>query len=254
MREVERSQVVTCLEQVGVQSGDGLLVHSAIQFLGQPTGGVGMYLQALQDVLGPQGTVAVPTFNFAFARGEDYDPHTSPAVGMGTFSEYVRTRPGTLRTTHPMQSFAVIGRDASELAACDTPSAFDDSSAVDEMVRRGYKLLLLGANIQAVSLFHYSEQRVGVPYRYWKDFTGRIKRDNTWQELTYRMYVRDMEIDARLEVFEIEKILRTQGQWIETTLNYGKVIRCRIQDYVDTTSRMLHENPWRFVTNLPEDR
>ncbi len=122
----------------------------------------------------PGGRLAVPTFNFGFAHGEDYDPATAPAVGMGAFSEFVRQDVRARRTTHPMQSFALIGDQAEELAALDTPSAFDDGSAVDRMLEMDDKLLLLGANIQAVSALHYSEQRVGVPYRFWKDFSGQV--------------------------------------------------------------------------------
>ena len=34
---------MAALQDLGIQPGDGLLVHSAVQFLGQPEGGVGMY-------------------------------------------------------------------------------------------------------------------------------------------------------------------------------------------------------------------
>lgn len=257
MREVSREQVVDCLQQVGVSHGDGLLVHSALQFLGQPEGGTRMYLDVLGAAIGldmvePAGTLAVPAFNFSFALGEDFDPELSPAVGMGTFSEFIRQQPNTLRTTHPLQSFALIGSQAEVLSVLDTPSAFDDGSAVDEMVKQDFKLLLLGANIQAVALLHYVEQRVGVPYRFWKTFKGRVKRNGKWQDAEYKMYVRDMVIDARLEIFEIEKVMKERGLWHETVLNYGKVSACRMSDFAAVTSELLSADPWRWVTNPPE--
>ena len=230
------------------------MVHSALQFLGRPVGGMAMYLEALQSAVGfPEGMLAVPTFNFSFARGEDYDPNTAPAVGMGTFSEFFRQQPGAYRTTHPMQSFALMGRGATEIAALDTPSAFDNGSAVDHMLEIDFKLLLLGADIQAVSALHYSEQRVGVPYRYWKTFSGKVKRAGEWQSAEYKMYVRDMEIDARLEIYEIETLLRERGQWHSVKLNYGAISACRLRDFVAVTTELLAANPWRFVTNKPED-
>ena len=259
MLEVSRQEVIDCLQQVGIARGDGLLVHSALQFLGRPQGGVGMYLDALDAVVGlygrdPAGTLAVPAFNFAFARGEDYDPASAPSVGMGAFSEFVRQRPTARRTTHPMQSFALIGAQADALADMDTPSAFDDGSAVDRMLSLDFKLLLLGADIQAVSLLHYSEQRVGVPYRFWKTFSGRIKRGGEWQPAEYKMYARDMHIDARLEIYEIETEMRARGLWQSVPLNYGQVAACRLRDFVTVTSDLLTADPWRFVTNKPEAR
>ena len=94
MREVTKDQAIMALRALGLRPGDGLLVHSAIQFLGRPVGGVGMYLEALCSILEVRdsrvengesrvengqfllsnlgsrlssGTIAVPTFNFAFA-------------------------------------------------------------------------------------------------------------------------------------------------------------------------------------------
>jgi aminoglycoside 3-N-acetyltransferase len=252
MREVTLPQIIEVLQRVGVRAGDGLLIHSALQFFGRPDGGIEIYLSALQQVLGADGTVVVPTFNFAFARGEDYDPAIAPSMGMGTFSEYIRQQPQAIRTTHPMQSFAAIGKCASELAACDTPSAFDDGSAVDRMLDLDFKLLLLGADIQASAIFHYSEQRAEVPYRYWKDFTGRIKQGEESEQATYRMFVRDLDIDAQLVIYPIQDVLEEKGQWASEKLNYGTVSLCALKDFVSVTDRFLAEDPWVFVTNLPE--
>jgi aminoglycoside 3-N-acetyltransferase len=228
-----------------------------LQFFGRPQGGIGIYLDALKEAVGlndkpPSGTVVVPVFNFSFAKGEDYDPALFPAEGMGAFSEFVRQQPEAMRTTHPMQSFAMIGEQAAELAALDTPSAFDDGSAVDEMIKSDFKLLLLGANVQAVSVLHYSEQRVGVPYRYWKEFLGRVRGADGWHSASYRMYVRDLEIDARLEIFEVEEVLRKRGQWQTVPLHYGRISLCSLSDFVHATSDLLLEDPWCFVTNKPE--
>lgn len=254
MREVTLPQIIEVLQRVGVREGDGLLVHSALQFFGHPVGGIEIYFSALQEVLGAEGTMVVPSFNFAFARGENYDPATMPAEGMGAFSEYIRQKSQAVRTTHPMQSFVVIGKKTSELVACDTPSAFDDGSAVDRMLDLDFKLLLLGADIQASAIFHYSEQRAEVPYRYWKDFTGRIKRGGKWEQATYRMFVRDMDIDAQIVAYPIQGTLEEKGQWASEKFNYGTVSLCTLKDFVAVEDQFLAENPWFFVTNPPEGR
>ena len=197
MLKVNQQQVIHSLQKLGISPGDGLLVHSAVQFLGQPVGGVGMYLEALLTVIGSQGTLAAPAFNFAFAKGEAYDLEHTPSVGMGAFSEFVRQHPLAMRTSHPMQSLAVIGRYAEDLAQRDTPSAFDPGSAFERMLDLNFKLLLLGADERAISILHYSEQRAQVPYRYWKEFHGKVRRGDGWEERFYRMYVRDLELDPR---------------------------------------------------------
>lgn len=292
MQNVQLDQVIQALQSIGIQPGDGLMIHSAVQFLGRPEGGVGMYLEAIQAIIGPQGTLAVPTFNFTFAKTGQYDPQETPSIGMGAFSEYVRQRPEARRTTHPMQSLAVIGHYAEELARLDTPCAFDPGSTFERMLELDFKLLLLGAEVHAIALVHYSEQRANVPYRYWKDFSGRILRRGarrapyatgpapyatgrapyatgpaphhtpssphaeypapTWEEHTYRMFVRDLQIDPFLRFDPIQCLLEERRQWRSAPLNYGKIAACRMADFVAATDNLLAADPWALVANRPQ--
>jgi len=272
---------MAALEAVGLQPGDGVLVHSAIQFLGRPRGGVGMYLEALCSRLEIQeskpenrdsrfvgddsretthyslltthesrisgGTLAVPAFTFAFARGEPYDPQSTPSRGMGALSEYGRQQPGVLRTPHPMQSLALLGRYAEDIAGRDTTSAFDPGSPFERLLELDFKLLLLGADVQAISMVHYSEQRAGVPYRYWKEFTGPVKTPAGWETRTYRMFVRNLELDPQLDLHPIQETLEKRAQWRSATLNYGLVASCRLVDFVRAADDLLARDPWALV-------
>jgi aminoglycoside N3'-acetyltransferase len=261
MLQVTAEQTIAALRSAGIQPGDGVLVHSAIQYLGQPQGGVGMYYIALCQALDIPiesgrsapggGTLAAPAFNFAFARGEPYDPESTPSAGMGALSEYVRQRPEARRTLHPMQSLAVVGRYAADLASRDTPSAFDPGSAYARMLELDFKLLLLGASIQAVSMLHYSEKRFQVPYRYWKNFTGEYHTPQGWAQRTYRMFVRDLQLDAKIELYPVQDALQAQGKWHSASLNYGQVACCRLADFVAEVDRCLAQDPWLLVTNRP---
>jgi aminoglycoside 3-N-acetyltransferase len=270
MRQVARQQVIQALEQVGIQPGDGLLVHSAVQYLGQPVGGVEMYSRAITETISPGsspyddsrtdiipgpdspvGTLAVPTFNFAFARGEPYDPLRTPSQGMGVFSEFVRQLPTARRTPHPMQSLALTGRFADDLGSRDTLSAFDPGSAFERMLDLEFKLLLLGADIQAVSMLHYSEQRAQVPYRYWKEFTGKVRTPSGWEQRTYHMFVRDLNLDPHIDLHPVQDELIRRGQWAEASLNYGRISSCTLTDFVVCVDEFLARDPWSLVTNRP---
>jgi aminoglycoside 3-N-acetyltransferase len=254
MLEVDSQRVIAALLALNLQAGDSLLVHSAIQYLGRPVGGVAMYLDALQTVLGPHGNIAVPAFNFAFARGEPFDPLHTPSQGMGAFSEYVRQQPGARRSLHPMQSLAVIGPGATDLSERDTLSAFDRGSAFERLLELDFKLLLLGADVQAVSMIHYSEQRAGVPYRFWKDFQGQVNTGTGWETRTYRMFARDLQADPRLDLRPLQAELQARGEWAAIPLNYGLISACRLADFVAAADRLLAADPWAFVSNQKEIR
>ena len=171
---------------------------------------------------------------------------------MGVFSEYVRQRPEARRTLHPMQSLAVVGHWASDLAGRDTPSAFDPGSAFERMLELDFRLLLLGADIQAVSMLHYSEQRARVPYRYWKEFQGQVRTPAGWQNRAYLMFARDLEAGARIELYPVQALLEQRGQWLSTPLNYGQLSLCRLADFVSAVDEFLTEDPWSLVVNREE--
>lgn len=253
MLETNLNQVIDTLGAVGLQQGDGVIVHSALHFLGRPTGGLETYLNAFHEVLGAQGTLAVPTFTFGFARGEPFDRQNTPSSGMGVFSEYIRLHPEARRTTHPLQSIAVIGRHRDDLTERDTLCAFDDGSAFDRMLELGFKLVLLGAGIQAASMVHYCEQRLPVPYRYWKDFTGSWRDGAVEEQRTYRMFARDLQINPQLALTPIEFALKETKGWREAALGYGKVCACTLADFVKQTNRLLHADAWALVGNGPAE-
>jgi aminoglycoside 3-N-acetyltransferase len=250
MQEVNQEQVVSCLKTLNIGPGDGLLVHSALQYLGRPVNGVRIYLEAILQVIGAQGTIVVPTFNFAFANGEPYDPDETPSKGMGAFSELIRKLPEARRTNHPMQSIAAIGHYAEDLARRDTLSAFDPGSAFERMLELDFKLLLLGADSRSVSMFHYCEQRNNVPYRYWKEFSGKVKTPIGWQQRTYRMFVRDLDLDPQLTLDPVVSYMLAKEEWHTVDLNYGQITTCRLGDFVTAADHYLAQDPWTLVTNL----
>jgi aminoglycoside 3-N-acetyltransferase len=155
-----------------------------------------------------------------------------------------------------MQSLAVIGAYAADLAGRDTPSAFDPSSVFERMLELDFKLLLLGTDIQAVSIIHYSEQRARVPYRYWKDVTGQVKNPSTgdWETRTYRMYVRDLEEDPQLKLYRIQEVLQSRGQWATQPLNYGYISTCRLLDFVAAADELLAADPWVLVADCKQSK
>jgi aminoglycoside 3-N-acetyltransferase len=253
MLKTTREQVISCLESAGLKNGDGVMVHSALQFLGIPEGGMGIYYDALCNVIGigsGTGTLVVPTFNFGFAQGLVFDQATTPAEEMGVFPEYVRQQPGVLRSPHPMQSVAVAGFYANDLTGRDTASAFEPGSVFDRMLELDFKLLLLGADVRFTSMIHYAEQWMKVPYRYWKEFTGEVRLTGQRPEVrTYRMFARDLAMDPDVSSLPVQKGLEARGEWTCVQLNYGKVALCRFRDFVSVAKELISNDPWVLVKN-----
>ena len=252
MKGYRAADLRRALQQVGVIPGEVLCVHSALLTLGPlenvaPRDMAGVIAHLLLDYLGAQGTLVVPTFNFDFCKGRPYDRQRTPSRGMGALSEYVRLMPGSMRSAHPMQSVAAIGARAEEICSTDTPSPFEPGSAWAKIVDLNARVLLLGTTCQYATVFHVPEQAIGVPYRYWKEFTAPYIDQGVTCERTYRLYVRDLDLDPFLEISRVEEPLRASGALRETPLGAGMLQSVLSRPFVDETRRLLALDPSYFV-------
>ena len=144
--------------------------------------------------------MAVPAFNFAFARGEPFDPQSHPIARVWAPSPSTcASCPEARRTPHPLQSLAVVGRYAADLAGRDTLSAFDPGSAFERMLELDFKLLLLGAEHPGclhVPLLR-TARRSALPLleRFHRAGTHTV---TAGRPRTYRMFVRDLQLDPQI--------------------------------------------------------
>ena len=83
------------LRAAGIETGDTVLVQSALRSVGHAENGAAGVVEALLDVLGPDGTLVAPAFCFAHELGENplIDPLNDPSE-MGAISETIRRLPG----------------------------------------------------------------------------------------------------------------------------------------------------------------
>src|SRR5690349_3509271 len=98
-----QQQLQAALQASGVQPGDLILVHSDASPL-MPLLKADWWEDALaflqsgfEAVLGPQGTLVVPTFNYEFCRGRPYDHERTPSQ-VGLFTNYVRADSRAVRS------------------------------------------------------------------------------------------------------------------------------------------------------------
>jgi len=242
------SQLNSAFAAIGIEAGNTILIHSALFQLGRmsdvPLADVpDRITDAILDLLGPQGTLAVPTFNFDFCEGAAFDRMHTPSKGMGVFSEIVRKRKESVRSSHPMQSFTVIGHRAKEICAPDLPSSFSSGGPVAEMLKFSGKLVLLGAPMQAASIIHFAEEQIGVPYRYWKDFSGSYIDDGVESQRTYCMYVRDLQQNVQLDLSKLDRWLDEAGMLSASTLGSGVIKSCKMEDFLDIATEQLVNDP-----------
>jgi len=175
---ITQSQIATGLCDVGLQSGDIILIHSAMRTLGRVDGGAATVVDALLEVIGEQGTLVAPTFTFIHEPEDDpiIDPATDKSE-MGAITEAVRLHPDALRSTAYRHSFAAIGRRAVLITDVDPKySVFDVRSSFGVMLALNTKVLLLGVNYSNSTSHHFAEWLCEVPYRHTIDMNVKVKQ------------------------------------------------------------------------------
>lgn len=167
--------------------------------------GAAAFLAELQEKFGPNATLLAPTFTYSFCRGTPYDPKRTPGE-VGLFGNYLLTLPGCHRTTHPIFSCAAIGPRAEELSSVSA-SAFGVGSIFHKLIERSGQILFFNTPFQACTAVHYTEQRIGVDYRYSKRFTGlAFGGESEWE-----FYVRDLDRDIVTDLSHLEELLIKEG-------------------------------------------
>jgi len=172
---IQLGDLSQALSGVGVSPGDTVLLQSDLMRCGPINIKVlsredilEFYLKELQSYLGAEGTLVVLTAYGDYLRyGKAYDKKESPSLS-GVFSEYVRTRPGAVRSAHPVLSLTAIGAKAREICDGDHFDGFGYASPWGRIHRLNAKLVTLGYGIapHGMTFLHYLENLYGVPYQY----------------------------------------------------------------------------------------
>ena len=170
------------LRVLGLPRGAIVFVHSSMSSIGYVEGGAEALVDAFLQVLGPAGTLAVPTFTFTHSQSADpiFDPASDPSE-MGRLTEETRTRPGARRSCHLLHSVAALGAQAEEIAACHGPSAWAEDGPFWKLHELDAYILLLGVPYLRCTFFHLLEQLVKVPYRQWREVEAQMREPDGLQ-------------------------------------------------------------------------
>ena len=174
------------LAALGVEAGSLVMVHASLRRIGLGRaefgpGGAEALLEALDDAVGPDGTLLMvigtdyamdkanlrpPEARAALLAGSPpFDHHNAPALPeVGWLAEAFRRRAGTIVSGNPSGRFAARGARAAELIA-DQPwhDYYGPGSPLDKLCAQGGKVLRLGADPDTVTALHFAEYLADLP-------------------------------------------------------------------------------------------
>ncbi len=166
------------LLKLGIHGGETILVHSSLSSIGWVCGEAQAVVMALQQAIGMNGTLVMPTHSGAISDPAEwanppvpkewipiiyecmpaFEVNLTPTRGMGCIAELFRTLPQVIRSNHPQVSFAALGRFAYDITSNHqlTPQ-LGMESPLGKMYCLNAKVLLLGVGYDSCTSFHLAE-------------------------------------------------------------------------------------------------
>lgn len=239
-----KTDLTTAFTSLGLAPGDTLLVHSSYNSFGGVDGGPQTVIDAFLAVLGPEGTLVMPTFNFDFCEGAPWDVRETPSK-MGYMTELVRKDPRAKRVFHPIYSFAVIGLHAEFLTAERYASSYGANSVFAKLRELNGKIMVIGLSYNdSMTFFHHVEEMEGVDYRFIKSFNGPVTDwDGTTTEQTFTMLVRDRDNGVHTMVDPMGALMEEAGVITVGQIGEAKISLMKANEVYEFTAREMKRNP-----------
>lgn len=233
-------RLVRALELSKLQS---VVVHSNLLGISLPPPSPQELFDEILAEMGTGASIAVPTYTLTNDR--PFERTLTPSVGVGAFSEFVRTLPNTYRTNSVLHSHAVLGRESKYFSRLPSTVSFGDGSDFDIFAERDFFLVLLGVDfLKGATFLHHLEQKAAVPYRREIILRRRVVSDGEIEEVHVPYFARTSP-DIRTDFNRLIPLLENQAETFRT-------LRIGLKASYVVSLRELESVVLKELTNNPE--
>jgi aminoglycoside 3-N-acetyltransferase len=263
---VNRDVLVDGFCRAGLREGDSVFIQSAMSRFGRIDGGPPTVLAALEEVLGPDATIAMPSFSMIGEtteyprRGTVFDAGTSPSL-TGAITEHFRGLPGVVRSLHPTHSVVARGPGAEELVAGHHEAAtpFGDDTPFGRMVDRDFVQVWFGCGVGPFTLYHTFECRTeGFPldvfcaWRMEAECVGADGVSHPMSTLVHDPVLARIRIDNNSEVeLRWRELLLERGVLDRAQVGTGEIATARMQRLMEELEGLLEEGMTIYDVEVP---
>lgn len=245
-----KKDIVNGLKKLGIRRGDTIFTHSNIGFFGIPDqtktadGICQLILESFFEVIGDNGTLAVPTFTYSFAKDEVFSMQET-ASNCGIFSEYIRKQKNACRSFDPSVSVACIGMKSLALTKNIPINSYGRECFWERFLNEDGKILNM--NFDAGSTFvHYVERTLRVPYRFDKEFSGFVKKTNSSEKELAKsiIWVRDLKNPiTEADFTKLNTAACNEGYYVKTPVGRGFLGAIDAQEKLSLIKKHLKKDP-----------
>lgn len=244
-----KNTLVNAFESVGIKEGDTVFSHVSLGRLGFPEEGraekdaCSVLYEAFREVLGPSGTLLVPTYTYSLGRQELFDLDKSPST-IGPFTEFFRCQSGVIRSREPMLAVSGIGPRALPLFNNLPKTCYGPDSLYDRMMKERVKICTVGLGLYWATFRHHIEEMANVPFRFNKLMTGRINDNGTIATENWIYNAAPLTTNCQPNGIPLENIAKERGIVSSSFVGLSSIICVDSQEYFSLGMQELKKNPW----------
>jgi len=244
MYQLTKSEIVKTLRSVISEDDRIIVIHSNVFSFGQMDNITEEIMAAVEEVLKPHQTLLMPTFTFSFCKSGWYHHRETPSE-TGVLTEYFRQLPSVQRTSCPINSFAIKGPEAEYfLSFGKSKTCWGKDSIYQALYNQNALIVGLGERLALKSsIFHYAEEDKGVPYRYFKTFSGKADFGEGPEDVSKGMYVRRLDVPVVYDYSPAINELKKTSRIREIPLGTSFVEAIKAVDAIETLKKMIEKDP-----------
>ncbi len=256
--DYQKEDIVSALRASGVHRGDVLFVHVSLGRLGMPPvakmeEASALMIGALEEAIGADGTLLVPTYTYSIGKGEVFDVDKSPST-IGPLTEYFRRLPGAIRSADPMLAVSGRGPRAKELLTGLPHTCYGPGSIYERLRRLNAKICTIGLDLHWATFRHHIEELAGVPFRFRKMFHGTVVEGGETRRELWIYSAAPRLPNCRPNGQPLAKLVQAAGVATIAPLGRGQLCTVDAAAYFDYAVDAFRRDPWLAAEGPPLTR
>lgn len=219
-----------------------VVAHSSLLGTGLSRKDLPEFHDFVRSLLDDDGTLVVPSYTLG-KLASPFNPVTSPSIGVGAYSEYVRRLPQSVRSASPLHSHSGIGAEAGLLQKSSIAS-FGPGSDFELFETHDFWLVLLNTSFaKGATVLHHVEAISGVPYRTTIEIHRMIHEGGETKEVAVR-YPARVHHNIQTDFDKIVPILeRKAPSFMQVSMpEFGVVSAVKIPELIEIGLSTLESN------------
>jgi len=249
---ITSEQLQKDLIDLGIKDGDHIALGISFSSVGKVSGGPKSFIEALLDVVGPSGTIMIPTFTpnyplslVRYHKVPTFRKEETPSY-TGIIAENIRNDVRAIRSSHPTNSFAAIGGKADYLLR-DHNHHSPSYSPYSKLADINGKVFIIGLNYNFIGIRHEAQYKAGllncVPPN-----TGSLFFDESDR---ISIFVRRDKGGCIKRLPDMINNLREAGIVTEGYVGKAKAVVIPAKESLDIMTNLLERNPEKYLCESP---